>query len=107
MATHHTGLKILVISMGVLFLGGVVLLVALTIHKFSPENRQKAEQAALSACASPVAALPVSGPIEIIGEEGNTLKILVRSSAREIHRFTLDPCTGKILRHLTIRTQQQ
>lgn len=105
MATHHTGLKILVISMGILFLGGVVLLVALTIHKFNPENRKEAERAAIAACASHVSELPVSGPIEMIGEEGNTLKILVRRGAREMHRFTLDRCKGTILQHLTIQTR--
>jgi hypothetical protein len=88
-------LKILVISLGFILLGGIVLLVAGLVQKFKSMDTSKI-------CANQTITLQDDETITMMDTSENELRLLVNNSKGETAIVIVDRCEGSITQRLRI-----
>jgi len=94
-------LKTLVISMGVLLIGGTVLLFALVVKKVSAEA---AKARAAQECAGGKVDLSGHGKIISSAMDGHIMRITLRKPPGHNETVSVDICTGKVIGTLVVET---
>lgn len=89
-------LKLLVISLGFLLVGGTVFVASVVIEKVGRQHSPACARATVS-----LAALGIKGTVSAIspGDGGIQVSVLAPDAS---HLLTLDRCTGKVLQQVTI-----
>lgn len=97
MATDHKSLKLLVIGLGLLLLGGMVFVVAFLSGKVNP-----GASTASAPCPDVTLTLPKGASVASIASQGKDLIFLVNEPAGTQRLVTVDRCTPAIKQTLTV-----
>lgn len=104
----NRALKWVVISMGMLLIGGTILLFILVFKKMAhqmPDAQNAMIPRAYRECGEHTLKLPKGTTIESVKYEGTIARILARNAAGETMIVLADSCSGKKLGELHITTQ--
>jgi len=105
---RYTGLKILVIGMGVVLIAGFIGLAAVMVAKLHTSGVQPSTGGASppvrAECPSPTVDLRAFGRVINTETQGNLLRLSLAKTDGTVTVVTLDSCSGEILRRLIIQT---